>query len=247
LKTLTSIYHTARFWIVTTILSLVLGTVSILAGLFDKSGNTSHRVASLWSRLICILNGIKVEIVGLENILTDQPQIFVANHQSYFDIFAISGFFPVQIRWVAKESLFRIPFVGWSMKAAGYIGVDRDNKRKAYQAFIKTTEKIDEGSSVVIFPEGTRSANGSIGPFKKGSHLLAIRSKTPMVPITILGSGSIIRKKSAVIQPGPVRIVLSKPVSLEDLKSQGEQKSMGKIRDTICALYEENKTMGAIK
>lgn len=189
------------------------------------------------------MNGIQVEIIGLENILTDQPQIFVANHQSYFDIFAISGFFPVQIRWVAKESLFRIPFVGWSMKAAGYIGVDRDNKRKAYQAFIKTTEKINEGCSIVIFPEGTRSEDGRIGPFKKGSHLLALRAKAPMLPIAIIGSGSIIRKKSAIIHPGPVKIVVSKPVSLEQLKDQGEQKSMGKIRDTICSLYEEYKTL----
>jgi 1-acyl-sn-glycerol-3-phosphate acyltransferase len=225
----------------TTILSLVLGSVSILAGFFDRSGNTSHRIASLWSRLICVTNGIKVEIIGIENILTDQPQIFVANHQSYFDIFAISGYFPVQIRWVAKASLFRIPFVGWSMKAAGYIGVDRDNKRKAYQAFIKTTEKIGEGCSIVIFPEGTRSVDGLIGPFKKGSHLLAIRSKAAMVPITIIGSGSIICKKSAIIHPGPVRIVLSKSVSLEKLKSQGEKESMEKIRDTICSIYEENK------
>jgi len=220
-----------------------LGVASIIAGFFDRTGNTSHRIASLWSRLICVLNGIQVEIIGLENILTDQPQIFVANHQSYFDIFAISGFFPVQIRWVAKESLFRIPFVGWSMKAAGYIGVDRDNKRKAYQAFIKTTEKINEGCSIVIFPEGTRSVDGRIGPFKKGSHLLALRAKAPMLPIAIIGSGSIIRKKSAIIHPGPVKIVVSKPVSLEQLKDQGEQKSMRKIRDTICSLYEENKTL----
>jgi 1-acyl-sn-glycerol-3-phosphate acyltransferase len=247
LKILASIYHTARFWILTTVLSLVLGIVSIIAGFFDKSGNTSHRIASLWSRLICVLNGIQVEIVGLENIPADQPQIFVANHQSYFDIFAISGYFPVQIRWVAKESLFRIPFVGWSMKAAGYIGLDRDNKRKAFQAFVKTTEKLKAGCSIVIFPEGTRSVDGRIGPFKKGGHLLALRSKTPMLPIAIIGSGSIICKKSAVIHPGPVKIVLSKPVSLEQLKSQGEQKAMEKIRETICNLYEENKKLEAEK
>ena len=189
------------------------------------------------------MNGIQVEIIGLENILKDQPQIFVANHQSYFDIFAISGYFPVQIRWVAKESLIRIPFVGWAMKAAGYIGVDRENKKKAYRAFIETTARIKDGCSVVIFPEGTRSQDGRIAPFKKGGHLLALRSKTPMVPISIIGSGSIIRKKSAIIHPGPVKIVLSKPVSLEQLKSQGEQESMEKIRNTICALYEENKIL----
>lgn len=129
------------------------------------------------------------------------------------------------------------------MKAARYIGLDRDNKKKAYQAFIETTARIKDGCSIVIFPEGTRSKDGHIAPFKKGGHLLALRGKVPMVPISIIGSGSIIRKKSAIIHPGPVKIIISKPVSLEQLKSQGEQKSMEEIRQTICTIYEENKTL----
>ena len=229
---LVSIYHTARFWILISFLSIVLGLLAIVAGLIDKSGNRAHKVSSLWCRLLCKLNGVKVEIVGRENILTDRPQIFVSNHQGYFDIFALSGYLPVQIRWVAKSSLFKIPFLGGAMKASGYIPVERDDRKKAYEAFNKTLEKVKEGSSIIIFPEGTRSEDGEIGPFKKGSNLIASRSKCPMVPVTIIGSGDIIKKGSAVITPGSVKVIISPPVEPSNDKKENEE-VLQSIRRTI--------------
>ena len=175
------------------------------------------------------IGAIEVEMVGMENILRDRAQIFVANHQSFFDIFALSGYVPVQIRWVAKASLFKIPFVGWSMKAAGYISVDRSNRKKAYQSFLATIEKVKQGYSVVIFPEGTRSEDGTIGPFKKGSHLLAVRAKAPMVPLTLIGTGNIIKKNSLVIKPGPIRIIVSPPV-YTDSQDEKERKRSNRLK-----------------
>ena len=218
-------------------LSIVLSTLAILVRFFDPSGNASHRISSLWSRWICRWNGIRVDIQGLEHIKKGQAQIFVANHQSFFDIFALSGYLPVQIRWVAKASLFRIPFMGWAMWASRYIPVVRDNRKKAYQAFLTTIERIKFGASVVIFPEGTRSENGTIGEFKKGGHLLAARSGAQMVPVTIIGTGSIIRKGSFIVKPGPVKIRISPPISV----SSGEgQLVLNRIRSIICKCYEEN-------
>jgi len=213
----------------------------MLSVLVDPSGNLAHRISSLWARSLCRFNGIQVKITGLENISLDHAQIFVANHQSFFDIFALSGYLPVQIRWVAKAGLFKIPFVGWAMKAAGYISVDRSNKRKAYQSFVATVEKIKQGCSVVIFPEGTRSEDGTIGPFKKGSNLLAVRAKAPMVPVTIKGTGSIIKKSSCVINPGPVRIIISPPVFPDAATSKDGKAEdiLDDIRQTICKNYEE--------
>lgn len=203
-----------------------------IAGIFDKSGNLAHRISSLWCRLLCKLNGVKVEIDGLENIRLDAPQIFVSNHQGYFDIFALSGYFPVQIRWVAKANLFKIPFMGWAMSASGYIPVVRDNRKKAFEAFNKSLEKIKEGCSIIIFPEGTRSEDGEIGPFKKGSNLIASRSKCPMTPVTIIGSGEIIKKGSAVINPGQVRVIISPPVEPPTDKKENEE-VLQSIRETI--------------
>ena len=233
---LVSIYHTTRFWILISFLSVFLGLIATAAGLFDKSGNSSHKISSLWCRLLCKLNGVKLEIVGQENILTDKPQIFVSNHQGYFDIFALSGYLPVQIRWVAKSSLFKIPFMGWAMSASGYIPVERDDRKKSYEAFNKTIEKIKEGSSIIIFPEGTRSEDGKIGPFKKGSNLIASRSKSPMVPVTLIGSGDIIKKGSAVVTPGLVKVIISPPVEPKSNKKENEE-ILESIRRTIMDLH----------
>jgi 1-acyl-sn-glycerol-3-phosphate acyltransferase len=227
-----SIYHTARFWILISFLSIALGLLAIFAGLMDKSGNSAHSVSRLWCRLLCKLNGVKVEIDGQENILTDRPQIFVSNHQGYFDIFALSGYLPVQIRWVAKSSLFKIPFLGGAMKASGYIPVERDDRKKAYEAFNKTLEKIREGCSLIIFPEGTRSEDGTIGAFKKGSNLIASRSKSPMVPITIIGSRDIVKKGSASITPGPIRVVISPTIDPSSDRKKNEE-ILQSIRQTI--------------
>jgi len=229
---LASIYHTARFWILITFLSLILGAVAIVTGWVDKSGNLSHRVSRLWCRLLCQLNGVEIEIIGLENISLDRPQIFVSNHQGYFDIFTLSGYLPVQIRWVAKASLFKVPFVGGAMSASGYIPVDRDNRKKAYEAFNKTLEKVREGCSIIIFPEGTRSEDGTIGPFKKGSNLIASRAKCPMVPVTLIGSGNIIKKGSGTISPGPIRVIISPPVEASADKKENEA-VLESIRETI--------------
>ena len=232
MTSLASIYHTARFWILITFLSLILGAVAIVTGWVDKSGNLSHRVSRLWCRLLCQLNGVEIEIIGLENISLDRPQIFVSNHQGYFDIFTLSGYLPVQIRWVAKASLFKVPFVGGAMSASGYIPVDRDNRKKAYEAFNKTLEKVREGCSIIIFPEGTRSEDGTIGPFKKGSNLIASRAKCPMVPVTLIGSGNIIKKGSGTISPGPIRVIISPPVEASADKKENEA-VLESIRETI--------------
>lgn len=233
-KPLFTLCYTLRFWILITILSIVLGVMAIVAGFFDSSGNTTHKIASLWSRLLCRWNNVEVEIIGLENVLKNQSQIFVSNHQGYFDIFTLTGFLPLQFRWVAKSSLFRIPFLGWAMKSAKYLPVVLGNRKKSYQAFIKIRKSIRQGNSVIIFPEGTRSADGTIGPFKKGGQLLATQSGVPVVPVTLIGSWNIMRKGSMTIYPGPVKIIFSHPMKLNSSSSEPGERSFEEIRKTIC-------------
>ncbi len=234
-------YHTIKFWIIFILLSVCLGTLAVLARLFDSSNNLSHNVSRLWGRGLCVLNGIDVNIEGLEHIRPDQPQIFIANHQGFFDIFALNGFLPVQLRWVAKSSLFHIPFVGWAMRAAGSVPVDRGNRKKAYRAFLKTIEKLKAGNSVVIFPEGTRSADGTIGTFKKGGPLLSVRSGAPLVPVTLVGTRSIIKKGSGIIRPGRIQIVISPPLSSQTVMEEKEENVLRNLRDIICRNYESHR------
>ena len=238
MKYFLSLYHTLRFWVLIISLSITLGTIATVLGVLDRSGNQSHKVAALWSRLICRWNGIKVEVSGKENILVDQPQIFIANHQGYYDIFTLAGYLTVQLRWVSKAVLFRVPFMGWAMRAAGYIPVERNNRKQSYQAFLNTLEAIKEGSSVVIFPEGTRSEDGSIGVFKKGSQLLAQRAKVPMVPVAIIGTRDIIRKGSMLFHPGTVRIIISPCIALEEKDAKKGDEILQEIRNMICKNFK---------
>ena len=236
-------YHTTKFWIIIILLSIVLGTLSVLARLIDSSNNLSHRVSSLWGHWLCLLNGIRVDIEGLEHISQDHAQIFVANHQGFFDIFALNGFLPVQLRWVAKSSLFKIPFVGWSMAVSGYIPVERGNRKKSYQAFLATIEQLKVGNSIVIFPEGTRSTDGTIGPFKKGGPLLSVRSGAPLVPVTLLGTGNIIKKGSGIIKPGRIQIIISPPISSDAVKEDKEENVLRTLRGIICKNYESRLSL----
>ena len=238
MKSFLTFYHTLRFWIVIISLSIILGTVAVFFGIFDKSGNQSRKIAALWSRLICQWNGIRVEVSGTENILVDQPQIFIANHQGYYDIFALAGYLSVQLRWVSKAVLFRVPFMGWAMRAAGYIPVVRSNRKQSYHAFLSTLEAIKAGSSIVVFPEGTRSEDGSIGVFKKGSQLLAQRAKVPMVPVTIVGTRDIIRKGSMLFHPGTVRIIISPCIALEEKDAKKGDEILQEIRNIICENFK---------
>lgn len=231
-------YHTIKFWIIIVLVSIIMGSLSVLARAVDSSCKLSNRVSRQWGRMLCVLNGVKVEVEGLEHVKQDQAQIFIANHQGYFDIFALSGYLPAEIRWVAKSSLFLIPFVGWSMYAAGYIPVDRSDRKKSYHAFLMTIEKLKAGCSIVIFPEGTRSVDGTIGPFKKGGPLLSIRSGAPLVPVTLLGTGNIIRKGSAIIRPGKIQIIISPPIPSQTVMDEKEDKMLKQLRDTICRNYE---------
>ena len=238
-------YHTIKFWIIIILLSIVLGTLAVLARLFDSSNNLSHRISSLWGRLMCTLNGIQVDVEGLEHVRRDRAQVFVANHQGFFDIFALSGFLPVQIRWVAKSSLFKIPFVGWAIAASGYIPVVRGDRKKSYQAFVATIEKLKAGNSIVIFPEGTRSEDGTIGPFKKGGLLLSVRSGAPLVPVTLLGTGNIIKKGSGIIRPGRIQIVISPPIPSQAVAEEKEEHVLRTLRDIICKNYESRQALQA--
>ena len=242
-----SFFNASRFWLTITTLSILLGTLSVLVRLIDHSGKTSHSVNSCWAFWICKACGVKVKLLGLEHVDMQQSQLFVANHQSFFDIFALAGFLPVQLRWIAKANLFLVPFVGWAMTAANYVKVRRGNRKQSLKAFNDALDRIKNGFSAVIFPEGTRSKDGTISEFKKGSHLLAIRSKVPIVPTVIIGTGKIMRKGNYGVKPGNVKIIFLKPIEIKSLDKNGKDLVLDNVRKMICDTYLENSYLNEQK
>jgi 1-acyl-sn-glycerol-3-phosphate acyltransferase len=212
---------------------LVLGSLVLLTSPFDRKGKVVHLYGRLWGKVSLLANGVKVKVGGVENVRGTGPYIFMSNHQGSYDIFALLGYLPFQFRWLAKKELFSIPFFGWTLSAAGYVSIDREGTRDTVEAMNKAARKIRDGMSVMIFPEGSRSPDGSIQPFKKGGFSLAIKSKVPIIPVAIAGSREIMPKDSLSIAPGEIRIRLGHPIETEGYSLKDRNSLMEKVSRTI--------------
>ncbi len=191
----------------------ILFAIILLSLLVDRSGRIVHAIGAFWCRIILALAGVRVTVRGGENLSGDNPKIFLSNHQGAFDIPVLQGYIPRQFRWVAKKSLFTIPVVGWTMTLAGYIGIERENSKKALKSLLLAAQKIKSGTSVLVFPEGTRSTTGTLLPFKKGAFLLARKSGADIVPLAVEGTKNIMKKGSLMMAPARTTLSIGKPFS----------------------------------
>ncbi len=189
----------------------------------------------LWGNLNLWAAGVKVNVAGLENINNRGPYIFVSNHQGWFDIFTAIGKLPFHFSWLAKVELFKLPVLGAAMSRAGYISIDRRDHRKAMNSLNRAAELIRQGTSVFIFPEGTRSADGVLRDFKKGWLVLAVKSRQPVVPISISGSYRIFPPKSRTIYPGEIRFSIGKPIQTAGSDTVDRDLLLEQIREAIRA------------
>ncbi len=176
-----------------------------------------------WGRILCRLPGVQVTVEGFENIDPQQTYIFAGNHCSQYDIFAFQGYFPHDFRWIAKKELFRIPLFGQAMHRVGYIPIDRTRGRQALKSLDEAAQRIAAGSSVLIFPEGTRSADGLLQEFKAGAVLLAIKAGVPIVPIGFNGSYEVLPKGKFFPKNGKITIRIGSAISTKDYKSNEKQ------------------------
>jgi 1-acyl-sn-glycerol-3-phosphate acyltransferase len=162
----------------------------------------------------------------------------MSNHQGAYDIFALESHLPFHFKWLAKKELFFIPVLGWAMAAVGYISIDREGTRETVRAMKEAARKIQEGMSLVIFPEGARSPNGSIQPFKKGGFTLAIKSRVPIIPVSITGSREIMPKEKLTIASGEIRIRIDAPIETQNYSLKDRNSLMEKVRQTISKNFE---------
>jgi len=225
--------RTVFVWFCIAVAGAILGSLCIICYPVNPSGRLNHHFAGLWGKIALWANWVKVRVEGLEQIPGQGPYVFMANHQGSYDIFALLGHLPFQFKWLAKKEMFSIPILGLAMKATGYIFIDREGTRETVKAMNNAAEKIREGMSVVIFPEGSRSPDGSIQPFKKGGFTLAIKSKVPIVPIAIKGSGEIIRKGTLRVYPGSITIRVDRPVETKGCTMKNREALMGQLHDVI--------------
>lgn len=223
-------------WVV--LATFVLGTVVIVLSFFVKSGNPLHKIARFWGRSIVVVSRIKVSVEGLSNIDPQLPYIYMPNHQSNFDIPVLLGYLTVQFRWLAKLELFKIPIFGRAMRKAGYISIDRQNRESAIKSLELAAEKIRNGVSVLIFPEGTRSRDGKIRPFKKGGFITAIDAGVPIVPIILTGTRAIMTKGQFRVNPGQIGMSIQQPIDTTVYSRDSKEALMEHVRRVICDNFE---------
>jgi 1-acyl-sn-glycerol-3-phosphate acyltransferase len=227
------------------LITIPMAIITFLLLPFNYKGKIYHFMARIWSGLVLWIFNVKVEVVGKENIDFGKNYIYISNHASAMDIPALICGIPDQIRFLAKQELGKIPLWGWLLKYGGYILIDRRNPKRAMRSVQRAIEKIKSGVSVLVFAEGTRSTDGKLLPFKRGGFMLAIRAKTPIVPVTIIGSHKIMQKHKLEINPGTIKILLDKPISVDEFDGrEGEEKLMELTREVINRNLFEKQSEG---
>ena len=216
--------------------TILLGLVSIAASWLDRTGQAPHRIARLWGKIVLAVSFIRVRSEGVEKLDPKGSYVFVANHSSYMDIPALLSVLPQQYRFFAKSGLYRIPFLGWHLRWAGHLPVDRSNARNSLKSMSAGAQAVrDRGISVVLFPEGGRSPTG-LREFREGAAYIAIKAGVPIVAVAIVGMRELLPMNSIHIRNGRVVVRVGEPIPTSSLKSSDRAELTERLYREIGAL-----------
>ncbi len=216
--------------------TIAMGTLSLIASVFDGSGKTQHQLARLWAKFLLAVSFIRVRAEGIENLDPKASYVFVSNHESFMDIPAILARLPFEFRFFAKKSLFGIPFLGTHLKRAGHLPVDRSNARSSLKSMSEGGQIVAErGLSVLLFPEGGRSPEG-LREFKEGAAYIAIKAGVPVAPMAIVGMRPLLPMGSIHIRSGHVLLRVGSPISTAGMKVSSREELTQRLYDEISGL-----------
>jgi 1-acyl-sn-glycerol-3-phosphate acyltransferase len=202
------------------------------------SGEAIVWIARHWIGWIFATCGIRVRAEGLERIRATPAAIYMSNHQSVVDIGAIVLSLPVSWRFVAKRELTYIPFFGWALALSDQIVIDRGNRRRSVESLRRAAQRVRAGVNVIIFPEGTRSPDGSLQPFKSGGFHLALDAQVPVVPVTVSGSRRLTPKRSLQVRSGEVKVVYGEPIPTAGMTVRDRERLKRMVADAIRGGYD---------
>lgn len=216
-------------------ISLLFPFAAIATVLHRRSGAV-WMARLIWAPFLIFMSRAKLVVHGQHNVVKDRPTIYVSNHQSAFDIPVLFAALPVNFRFVAKSSLRWIPILGWYLLLAGHVLVDRGNRQRAIASLDKAARRIRQGTSILMYPEGTRSDDGSILPFKKGPFALALKAGVAVVPVTIEGTGRLMPKNSWKINlGGEIHVKIGAPIDASQYQPHERERLMKDVRNVIIA------------
>ncbi len=211
----------------------VFTAVFTVCTVFWKNAEFVHKVQQFWSRSFFWLMFLPVSVDGQEHIVPGQSYVFVANHQSMFDVWLVYGWLPVIFKWLMKAELRKVPFVGTGCKAAGHIFIDRRNTKAAMESLKEVEKQLVNGVCTVIFPEGTRSLNGEVGRFKRGAFQIAWDLGLPIIPLSLDGCYEVLPKGKPFVYHAPVHMHIGEPIDLKQFSNPNE--AIEAVRNAVIA------------
>jgi 1-acyl-sn-glycerol-3-phosphate acyltransferase len=235
-----NIFHNGMVFIWAGLSTVVYGSLILIVSIFNPW--LTRFIAHLWCIHLVFFCGIRVTTIGVQKLSRKERYVFIANHQSFFDIPTLYAGLPFSLSFIAKKELFFIPFFGWGIAAIGHIWIDRKNARKALKSIARATSKLKHRRiSLVLFPEGTRSITGDVGEFRRGSFTLAFEAGVPVVPVSVCGTRDILPKKSLFFRPGKTVLVIGDPVYPSEFAGLDKRKLSDIMRERIVAGLEAGK------
>jgi 1-acyl-sn-glycerol-3-phosphate acyltransferase len=213
---------------------VVLGTTAVLVSL--PSPNAGWWVGVLWCRLALLANFTRVELRGLEHVQPGQGYVYLLNHQSHFDVAAFYGHWRRPFRWVLKEELRKVPGLGWYCQVGGHVFVDRKDHARAMQSMERARQRLErEQMSIAFFPEGTRSVDGRLQPFKKGGFVMARQLGLPILPVSVSGGHTVLPGKRMRLLPGRIVVTVHPPIPTQGLTEADQPALMERVREAIAS------------
>jgi 1-acyl-sn-glycerol-3-phosphate acyltransferase len=216
------------------LLTLLFGLLAVTFSTLYNQKTGSYIGGAIWSRTIAFFTPMVVKVEGRDNIDTNQSYIVTPNHQSMYDVFTLYGWIGIDIRWIMKKELRKIPGVGIGSEKVGHIFLDRSNQRAALKSLEQAKQKLTGGSSVVIFPEGTRGDGKNLLPFKRGAFKLAMELGLPILPVKISGTSKILHGKAKLdILPGKAKLKILEPIDISTYSEENIKELMDKVRQAL--------------
>ncbi len=227
------------------LVTIFMGSLSLLASIVDGTGRLQHRIARRWGRMVLAAGFVRASASGLENLEAGATYVFCSNHLSLTDTLLVFGYLPWEFRVLANSFYFRIPFLGWHLRRTGHLPVEKDDARASARTIVEAARRVKEGMSMVIFPEGQRSLDGALGEFRAGAAHIAIRAGVPIAPMCILGTRETLPPGSAITRPGSIELRVGAPIPTAGLRKQDAEPLMAEVRGRIVELMQPAGSVAA--
>ena len=232
------LYQPYKYLVVAPVLGLAtafFATLALVLSLFTSSREASRLAAVPWARVMAWVTPMRVEVKGRENIDSHQSYVLVSNHQSQYDIFMLYGWLGIDFKWVMKRELRKVPGIGVACEQLGHIFIDRSNHAEAIATLEAARTKIVNGTSVIFFPEGTRSTDGRLLRFKRGAFRMAIDLGLPILPLTVTGTRKVLPANTSDLMPGSAQLIIHEPIPIEGVTVEDCQELSERVREVIAS------------